>query len=97
MVCFCTTPSATKYLRREPAKSVVPLSSINIDVPSARPEWPASRASSDRVPVEVVSLPSRGEGRVPGGGWVCLGIPGADGGFGFGAVSGLSIRPPGPA
>jgi hypothetical protein len=37
-----------------------------MEVPSANPAWPARRASSDRVPVEVVSLPSKGEGRTPG-------------------------------
>jgi hypothetical protein len=45
---------------------VVPLSSTSSDVPSANPAWPASRTSSDFVPVEVVSLPSKGDGRTPG-------------------------------
>lgn len=35
-------------------------------MPIGRPEWPASRLSNDAVPVDVVGLPSRGEGRNPG-------------------------------
>lgn len=66
-------PSAAKYRNRAPAKSVVPLSSIKSDEPSANPAWPPSKLSSEYAPVDVVGCPVKGDGRMPDAAGVGIG------------------------